>query len=88
MSVTVINNSSYAVNKEVIRKVTELFHISYSTFEKIFDRVTDYLLNIAPEIIKFPNNFQEKIRSASDFESVSLYINMVLIDCIFYIFKF
>lgn len=59
----------YAANKACIRDVAGRFEVSESTHHRMMSRVTSFLLDIAPSIIKFPSDLQ---KLATDFEQVSI----------------
>lgn len=58
----------YAANKACIRDVAGRFEVSESTHHRMMSRVTSFLLDIAPGIIKFPSDLQ---KLATDFEQLS-----------------
>ncbi|KAH7955589.1 hypothetical protein HPB52_001675 [Rhipicephalus sanguineus] len=59
----------YAANKACIRDVAGRFEVSESTHHRMMSRVTSFLLDIAPNIIKFPSDLQ---KLAKDFEQVTM----------------
>lgn len=58
----------YAANKACIRDVAGRFEVAESTHHRMMSRVTSFLLDIAPSIIKFPSDLH---KLATDFEQVS-----------------
>ncbi|KAH7936904.1 hypothetical protein HPB49_006279 [Dermacentor silvarum] len=58
----------YAANKACIRDVAGRFEVAESTHHRMMNRVTSFLLDIAPSIIKFPSDLH---KLATDFEQVS-----------------
>lgn len=46
--------------------------MSESSFHRILQRVLDFLIDIAPTIIKFPTTQEEKERVEADFKDVSI----------------
>ena len=60
----------FAGSKTCIRDVAAQFSIGESTFHRQMIRVVNYLVNIAPNIIKFPQSDEEKAMLASQFERV------------------
>lgn len=67
----------FAGNKAVIREVALLFDVSLSTIFEICTRVMNFLCNIAPEVIKFPNSDDELLASSRDFENISGFPNVI-----------
>lgn len=61
----------FAGNKCCIRDVAGRFNLSESCFHGMKNRVVDYLLTIAPRVIKFPADLEGL---ASDFEEVCTYL--------------
>lgn len=61
----------FAGNKSSMQDVADRFDIAISTFETILSRVMDYLLSIAKDVIKFPNNDEEKDELAYHFSKVT-----------------
>lgn len=59
-----------AGNKTVLRSVGDRFNISLSTLHVITRRVINFLLSIAPNIIRFPETEEEKNQVATEFEQV------------------
>ncbi|KAL3219941.1 hypothetical protein MRX96_005690 [Rhipicephalus microplus] len=55
----------YAANKACIRDVAGRFEVAESTHHRMMGRVTAFLLDIAPNVIKFPSDLQ---KLAVDFE--------------------
>jgi hypothetical protein len=64
----------FAGNKTCIRDVAAKFSIGESTFHRQCARVMDYLNDIAPTIIKFPDSKEKKAAIAQQFEQVYIYI--------------
>ncbi|KAH8027318.1 hypothetical protein HPB51_004630 [Rhipicephalus microplus] len=58
----------YAANKACIRDVAGRFEVAESTHHRMMGRVTAFLLDIAPNVIKFPSDLQ---KLAVDFEKLS-----------------
>lgn len=58
----------YAGNKSCIREVSERFCAGVSTMHKMMEKVLDFLCDLAPEVIKFPDDME---RLAEDFQEVS-----------------
>lgn len=61
----------YAANKACIRDVAGRFEVAESTHHRMMSRVTSFLLDIAPSIIKFPSDLQ---KLATDFEQVTKHL--------------
>jgi len=61
----------FAGSKTCIRDVASEFSIGESTFHRQMIRVVNFLLHIAPNVIKFPQTDEEKAALASQFERVS-----------------
>jgi len=61
----------FAGSKTCIRDVASQFSIGESTFHRQMIRVVNFLLHIAPNVIKFPQTDEEKLTLASQFERVS-----------------
>ncbi|KAH8032724.1 hypothetical protein HPB51_001422 [Rhipicephalus microplus] len=59
----------YAANKACIRDVAGRFEVAESTHHRMMGRVTAFLLDIAPNVIKFPSDLQ---KLAVDFEKVTM----------------
>ncbi|KAH8041780.1 hypothetical protein HPB51_017902 [Rhipicephalus microplus] len=59
----------YAANKACIRDVAGRFEVAESTHHRMMGRVTAFLLDIAPNVIKFPSDLQ---KLAVDFEKALL----------------
>ena len=66
----------FAANKCVIRDVANRFGMGISTFHRCAERVMDYLIDISPKIIKFPETEKEKEEAAASFEQIK-YIAML-----------
>ncbi|XP_070385357.1 putative nuclease HARBI1 [Dermacentor albipictus] len=58
----------YAANKACIRDVAGRFEVAESTHQRMMSRVTLFLLDIAPSVIKFPSDLH---KLATDIEQVS-----------------
>nr|XP_037272790.1 uncharacterized protein LOC119164675 [Rhipicephalus microplus] len=59
----------YAANKACIRDVAGRFEVAESTHHRMMGRVTAFLLDIAPNVIKFPSDLQKlavDLRSCRD----------------------
>ncbi|XP_018403339.1 PREDICTED: putative nuclease HARBI1 [Cyphomyrmex costatus] len=67
----------FAGNKSSMRDVADRFDIAISTCETILSRVMNYLLSIATDIIKFPNNDKEKDELAYHFSKMSGFPNVI-----------
>ncbi|KAM0734091.1 putative nuclease HARBI1 [Formica fusca] len=65
----------YAANKCAMRDVAERFGVGESTFFWIMNRVMDYLLNLAAEVITFPITDDEKKSAAKNFYKISGFSN-------------
>lgn len=59
-----------------MRDVADRFDTAISTCETILSRVMNYLLSIAKNVIKFPNNDEEKDEVAYHFSKVTSQINL------------
>lgn len=62
--------SRYVGNKSTFRSVANCFDMSKSTLHKCHDRVMEFLLSIAPQVIHFPSTDEEKNIIANEFEAV------------------
>jgi len=60
----------FAGNKCVIRNVADLFDMSLSTAYLIIIRVINFLCDIAPSIIKFPQTAEKRETNAIQFKEV------------------
>ncbi|XP_071649777.1 putative nuclease HARBI1 isoform X2 [Temnothorax longispinosus] len=60
----------FAGNKCVIRSVADLFDMSLSTTHLIIIRVINFLCDIAPSIIKFPQTAEERETNAIQFKEI------------------
>ncbi|KAH7935493.1 hypothetical protein HPB52_008894 [Rhipicephalus sanguineus] len=69
VALTLKSLQRYAANKACIRNVAGRFEVSESTHHTMMSRVTSFLLDIAPNIIKFPSDLQ---KLAKDFEQVTM----------------
>lgn len=65
-----------------MRDVAERFGVGESTFFRIMNRVIDYLLSIATEIIKFPITDDDKKSAAENFYKVK-FTNYTYVQLIF-----
>lgn len=63
-------NIRFASNKCALRDVASRFGLSLSSQFRINDRVMDFLIYIAPSVIKMPKSVAEKESVAKDFERV------------------
>ncbi|XP_071582458.1 putative nuclease HARBI1 [Temnothorax nylanderi] len=67
----------FAGNKSSMRDVADRFDTAISTCETILSRVMNYLLSIAKDVIKFPNNDEEKDELAYRFSKISGFPNVL-----------
>ena len=65
-----IGFARFAGNKTCIRDVAAQFCIGESTFHRQCGRVMNYLNDIAPNVIKFPETVKEKTSITQQFEQV------------------
>lgn len=63
----------FAGNKTTYRDVADRFGIAESTVFKIVSSVMDFLIHIAPDIIRFPTTTAEKETLAEEFFQVHLF---------------
>ncbi|KAJ8953440.1 hypothetical protein NQ318_023559 [Aromia moschata] len=61
------NSNRYVGNKSTFRQVSSRFNMSESTFHSICTRLLNFLNDISPNVIKFPNTVEEKQQAASEF---------------------
>lgn len=68
--------SRFTGNKSVMTTVALLFNMSVSTVDAIITRVVGFLLELAPQVIRFPQTDEELQVIAEGFESVC-YVNII-----------
>ncbi|XP_063223145.1 putative nuclease HARBI1 [Bacillus rossius redtenbacheri] len=72
----------FAGNKSSLRDVASRFGVGESTIHRNCDRVMNFLVHIAPTVIKFPRTQEEKVKAAKDFLEVSGRHHVVSLGCI------
>ncbi|KAK4887461.1 hypothetical protein RN001_003732 [Aquatica leii] len=60
----------FAGNKCCIRDVANRFRMAESTFFSSFQRVLEFLIAIAADVIKFPSNLERKLNISRAFEGI------------------
>ncbi|XP_067217025.1 uncharacterized protein [Linepithema humile] len=60
----------FASNKCVIRDVANLFNASFSITMLMINRVIEFLYNLAPSLIQFPQTAEERERHAEKFKEI------------------
>jgi len=60
----------FSANKTVIRSVAERFDMQIATVHLIIKRVTNFLVDLAPTIIRFPVTEQERQEKAQEFRNI------------------
>ncbi|XP_053959682.1 putative nuclease HARBI1 isoform X1 [Anastrepha ludens] len=68
----------FAANKTTIREVGNLFNMSLSNFYKTFNNVMNFFVkDMAPGVIRFPKDTQEKDVIAKEFENIAGFPNVL-----------
>ncbi|XP_036339349.1 putative nuclease HARBI1 [Rhagoletis pomonella] len=67
----------FCSNKTTIREVSNLFNMSYSSVHNVLNNVMSFLLEISPDIIKFPESDTEKEIIAHDFAAIYGFPNVL-----------
>ncbi|XP_018399999.1 PREDICTED: putative nuclease HARBI1 [Cyphomyrmex costatus] len=60
----------FAANKTVLRSVADRFDMQIATVHQIIKRVTNFLIDLAPSIIRFPVTEQERQEKAQEFRNI------------------
>lgn len=67
---TCFNICRYAANKTVIKSVAERFDMQVGTVHNILTRVVNFLISLAPTVIRFPATEQEREENARKFRNI------------------
>lgn len=60
----------FAGNKTTLQSVGQKFNVTQSSVFRIMDRVMEFLLDMGPDMIKFPNTTEQKRKSEVAFRQV------------------
>ncbi|XP_058452269.1 putative nuclease HARBI1 [Malaya genurostris] len=67
----------FAANKDSYREVGNLFNIAQSTIYRTFGYIMEFVFDIAPRYIKFPNTDVEKLQAAESFRQIAQFPNVL-----------